>query len=147
MDPLSITAAAIGITQFALSQIIQLHDTIDKLHAVKEELRDIHMDLGAIRFPLRALEDIVIENESGSRAAKEDLEKTGIAKAVNQCGDACKDFDKSLRKWTNHSTDTRLSARDRLVVGLWRKEKIATFRSRVKSCRETVHFAVASAQL
>lgn len=147
MDPLSITAATIGITQFALSQIIQLHDTIDKINAVKEELRDIYTDLRAIRSPLGALEDIVIENESESRAAKEDLEKTGIAEAVNQCGDACKDFDKSLRKWTRHSTDTHLSTRDRLVVGLWRKEKVSTFRSRVKSCRETVHFAVASAQL
>lgn len=66
---------------------------------------------------------------------------------MNRCGEACEDFGKSLKKWTKHSTNERVSFRDRVSVGLWNREKIATFRTQVQSCQAIVHFAVTSTQL
>jgi len=147
MDPLSITAAAIGIADVAITRITQLHDMIENLTGVKEEMQDINSSLVAIRTPLTALEHLTISDENIATVAKDDLKKTGIAEAVNRCGHACAEFEKSLKRWTRHSTDARVSFRDRLTVGIWNKEKVCTFRTQVQSCQATVHFAVATAQL
>ena len=55
MDPLSITAATIGITSFALSSIKQLRDNIDDVAEAKEVLEDISTDLTGILAPLDSL--------------------------------------------------------------------------------------------
>lgn len=147
MDPFSITVGAIGVADIAMTRIVDLHNLIDHLAGVKREVQDIYSGLEAIQGPLRSLESSLISDEDTSTAAKEDLKKTGVAEAVNRCGEACESFGKSLQKWTKHSTDTRVSLRDRLTVGIWNKEKIATFQAQVQSCQATVHFAVTTAQL
>lgn len=147
MDPLSITAATIGITEAALSSISHLRGFISSLAEAKEDVQDIASTLEAIQGPLSALEQIKISDSATYAEAKSDLEKTGLAEAVNGCGQACANFSKKLRKWTKHSSDSRLSLRDRLSVGVWNKEKIRTFRTQVQSCQSIVQFAIESTQL
>ncbi|KAI5924519.1 hypothetical protein F4810DRAFT_664018 [Camillea tinctor] len=147
MDPLSITASAIGITGFATSSIVQLHDFINSLTDAKDVVQDIASNLQGIERSLATLETLCISDETTSAAAKEDLKKAGVAEAVNRCGDACSDFTKNLEKWTKHSSTKKLSLRDRFLVGVWNKEKIRTFKSQVRSCEAIVQFAVVSTQL
>lgn len=147
MDPFSITVGAIGITGFAVSSIVQLRDFINGLAEAKEVVQDIASNLEAVQRPLAALEELKISDSATYTAAKEDLEKTGVAEAVNKCGQACADFTKNLQQWTKHSSSTKLSLRDRLSVSIWNKERIRTFRTRVESCRATVEFAITSTQL
>lgn len=147
MDPFSITAGTVGITTFALTSIIQLRTLIDSLSEAEDVIPDISPSLTNIQRPLAALEQLIISDEAVSVAAKEDLEKTGIAEAVNKCGDACDAFNKNLTKWTRHSSTSKLSLRDRLSVGVWNREKIRTLRTQLQSCEATVHFAVTSTQL
>jgi hypothetical protein len=147
MDPFSITVGALGITGFATSSIVQLRDFINGLAEAKEVVQDIASNLEGIERPLAALEKLSISDGATSTTAKEDLKKAGVAEAVNKCGDACDEFTKNLKKWTKHSSTTKLSLRDRFLVGIWNKEKIRTFRTQVQSCEATVEFAVASTQL
>jgi hypothetical protein len=147
MDPLSITASAIGITGFATTSILQLHNLIDSLSEAQDVVTDVASSLANIERPLAALEQLSISDEAASIATKEALKKTGVAEAVNKCGDACTKFSKNLTKWTKHSSTTKLSLRDRLSVGVWNREKIRTFKLQLQSCEATVHFAVTSTQL
>ncbi|OAP54480.1 hypothetical protein AYL99_11581 [Fonsecaea erecta] len=147
MDPLSITASTIGITQFAISSIVQLHDFIDNLVEAKELVQDIASNLEGVQRPLAALEELTISDPTTYTAAKADLERTGVSEAVNNCGEACAKFTNNLKQWTKHSSDVKFSLRDRLSVGIWNKEKIRTFRMQVQSCQATVQFAIASTQL
>jgi hypothetical protein len=147
MDPFSITAGAIGITGVATTSIAQLHTLINGLSEAQDVVTDVASTLANIERPLAALEQLIISDEAASIGAREDLKKTGVAEAVNKCGDACSDFSKNLTKWTRHSTTKKLSLRDRLSVGVWNKEKIRTFRMQLRSCEATVHFAVTSTQL
>lgn len=147
MDPFSITVGALGITQFAISSIDNLREFINGLDEAKDVMQDVTSDLEAIQLPLSALENLQISDDKTYLAAKEDLENTGVADAVNKCGQACADFTKRLEQWTKHSTTTKLSLRDRLSVGLWNKEKIRTFRTQVHSCQAIVQFAIDSTQL
>ncbi|CAI6334705.1 unnamed protein product [Periconia digitata] len=146
MDPFSITAGAIGIAGVAATSIQQLRSLISGLTEAQDVLRDVKITLDNIVQPLSAISAIVTD-DSTADMAKECLRKTGVADAVNACGDACSDFNKKLAKWTKHSTDKKLSLRDRLTVGLWNKEKMRTFRTRVQSCQTEVQFAVSITQL
>jgi hypothetical protein len=110
-------------------------------------VQDIASNLEAVQRPLAALEELKISDSATYTAAKEDLEKTGVAEAVNKYGQAYADFINKLKQWTKHSSSMKLSLRDRLSVGLWNKEKIRTFRTQVQSCQATVQFAVESTQL
>lgn len=147
MDPFSITAGALGITGFALLNIEQLRKTISGLAEAQDVVQDIASNLEAIQRPLTALQEFKFPDGPSCAAAKEDLKKTGVAEAVNKCGQACADFNEKLKKWTKHSTNTKLSLRDRLSVGVWNKEKIGTFRTRVHTCQSIVQFSVESTQL
>jgi hypothetical protein len=146
MDPLSITAATIGITTFALTSIKQLRDTINDVAEVKEVIHDVSTSLTAILVPLDSLRELHIPGSNIPAAAKADLEKAGVANAVNRCGDLCDDFVKRLEKWTKHSSASKLSFRDRLTVS-FNKEKIRTLRTSVNTCQCTVQLAVQATQL
>jgi len=147
MDPFSITAGALGITGFAISSIVQLHDLIDSLAEAKTVVQDVASNLEGIQRPLAALDELKISNRAIADGVKDDLIKTGIAETVNNCGRACDDFTKNLEKWTKHSSTAKISLRDRLSVGIWNKERIRTFRTQVQSCQATVQLSVTSAQL
>jgi hypothetical protein len=147
MDPFSITVGALGITEFTLSSIDKLRGLINSLAEAKEVVQDIASSLEAIQRPLAALREVQFRDSAGYTAAKEDLDKTGVAEAVNQCGKACADFTTKLEQWTKHSSNSKLSIRDRLSIGVWNKEKIRTFRMRVQSCQAIVQFAIESTQL
>jgi hypothetical protein len=98
MDPLSITAATIGITAFALTSIKKLRDTINDVAEVKEVIEDISTDLTGILAPLDSLRELLVPGSEISAATKADLARTGVADAVNKCGDLCNDFAKRLEK-------------------------------------------------
>ncbi|KAJ5530738.1 Cytochrome P450 [Penicillium freii] len=147
MDPFSITTGVFGITGFALSSINNLRSLIDGLKEAEDVLQDVTSNLEAIQLPLSALRNLQISDSTTYDETEKNLEKTGVAEAVNNCGKACADFTKKLEQWTKHSSTAKLSLRDRLSVGLWNKEKIQTFRTRVSSCRAIVQFAIGSAQL
>ncbi|KAH7398315.1 hypothetical protein BKA66DRAFT_605413 [Pyrenochaeta sp. MPI-SDFR-AT-0127] len=147
MVPFSITAGAIGITGVTIASVVQLHSLIDSLTEAKNVVADIASSLANIERPLAALEQLSISDEATSTALKEDLKKAGVAEVVNKCGEACEEFSRNLKKWTKHSSTSKLSLRDRLSVGVWNKEKIRTFRTQLQSCEATVHFAVTSTQL
>ncbi|KAJ5085225.1 Cytochrome P450 [Penicillium argentinense] len=147
MDPFSITVGVLGITEFATTSISSLCGFIRDLDEAKDVLQDVTSDLEAIQHPLSALKDLRISDTTTYVEAKEDLERTGVAEAVNKCGQACADFLTKLERWTKHSSATKISLRDRLSVGIWNKEKIRTFRTQVHSCQAIVQFAINSAQL
>ena len=147
MDPFSITAGVIGITQATIASISSLRDYIESIAEAKQVVKDVSSDLQTVQLSLAALGDVNISNEQTYNLAKADLQKTGVAEAVNSCGKAAADFSKMLDRWTRHSSAGRLSLRDHLSIGVWNREKLGRFRTQVQSCRVTVQFAVQSTQL
>ncbi|KAJ5154502.1 Cytochrome P450 [Penicillium coprophilum] len=147
MDPFSLTAGAVGITAFALSSISNLRKLLDGLEEASNVLQDVRSNLEAIQRPLSALTDLQISDSKTHAETRKVLEETGVAEAVNNCGQACAEFTKKLEKWTKHSSAPKLSLRDRLSVGLWNKEKLQTFKTQVATCQAIVQLAIDSAQL
>jgi hypothetical protein len=147
MDPLSITAATIGISGAAITSIVSVRNTIDNIRDAEEVVGDIRTQLESIQRPLDSLKELRISDTGTLTASKEALAKSGVAEAVNDCGKACAAFEKKLQKWTKHSPEGKLSLRDKITVNLWNKEKVLTFKTRVETCQLSVQFAVSSIQL
>jgi hypothetical protein len=147
MDPLSITAATIGISGAAMASIVGVRNTINNIQDAEKVVGDIRTQLENIRRPLDSLKELRITNTGTLTASKNALARSGVAEAVNDCGKACAAFDRKLQKWTKHSPDGKLSFRDKMTVGVWNKEKVITFKTRVETCQSSVQFAVSSVQL
>lgn len=94
MDPFSITTGVLGITGFALSSINNLRCIIDGLEEANDVIQDVKSNLKDIQLPLSALENLRISDSTTFDEARRDLEKTGVAEAVNNCGQACAAFTK-----------------------------------------------------
>jgi hypothetical protein len=147
MDPLSITAATIGISGAAITSIVSVRNTINNIRDAEDVVGNIRTQLESIQRPLDSLKELRISDTSTLTASKEALAKSGVAEAVNDCGKACAAFEKKLQKWTKHSPEGKLSLRDKITVNLWNKEKVLTFKTRVETCQLSVQFAVSSVQL
>jgi N-methylhydantoinase B/oxoprolinase/acetone carboxylase alpha subunit len=147
MDPLSITAATIGISGAAIASIISVRNTINNIQDAEEVVGDIRTQLESIQRPLDSLKELRISDTGTLTASKNALVRSGVTEAVNDCGKACAAFDRKLQKWTKHSPDGKLSLRDKMTVGIWNKEKILTFKTRVETCQLSVQFAVSSVEL
>jgi len=147
MDPLSITAGALGITDFALSRFSELYTLIKDLAGAKEGLDRVVSFLEGIQSPLDALKDIKIPNQAVLADAQESLKKAGLAEVVNRCSEECAGFTKKLKKWTRHSQDGELSKRDRFSIGVRHKEEIKTLHDTVESCQGLVQLSIGTAQL
>lgn len=148
MDPFSISVAAVGITGTAINGISKLRETVTRIKDAEESVDEIRLQLDNIRQPLDALRALVLEtDESTSVAARQTLKHMGLGDAVNECGKACEAFDKRLQKWTRHSRKDRLTLQDKMSIGVWNKERVQTFRTRVETCQRIVQFAISSTQL
>ena len=147
MDPLSITAAVLGISHPAISSIVKLRNLIHDTAEAKELVQDICASLEGIQRPLALLAELSGTDSGIEVVVKRDLEHAGVPDAVQRCGEACEKFSKSLEKWTRHSSETRMSFRDRFTVGIRNKERIQTLRTQVQSCQNIVQFAVQTTQL
>lgn len=147
MDPLSITAATIGITDSAITSIGKLRDLIASVENATDTAKDIAASIDGIKRPLDLLAQLDFSESSVLIAAKQDLKNLNVAEAVNKCGKVCERFSRNLERWTRHSEGFELSFRDRLSVGILQREKIRTFRTQVHTCQVAVQFAVQTTQL
>jgi hypothetical protein len=147
METFSLTAGSIGITAGALAGFAQLHSLIERFAEAHAEVRDTSRGLELLQLPLSALAQLGTQEQAITIAAKEDLNKVGVADAVNHCGDSCAKFAKDLERWTKNSSAGKLSFKDRFLVGVWKKEKICTLTTQLQSCAETLQLAVSSTQL
>ena len=107
---------------------------------------DISASLTGILRPLDALKELQLPDANTSVAAKRDLERVGVANAVNKTGDACDMFAKRLEEWIKYSSGQKLSLLGRAKVML-NKERIKTLRVHFQSWRSTVELALQTTQL
>jgi hypothetical protein len=146
MDPLSITMAAIGITDAAVTGLSALRSKTHDLQDAPEDVNNVRTRLEEVQSSLQALKSASIADQATQTICTEVLRTTGVATAVNDCGSACEAFNKKLQSWTKHSTENGMSLRDRVAIAR-NKAKICTLLTRVETCQKTVHFAVSSTQL
>jgi hypothetical protein len=138
MDPLSITAAAVGITTAALQSVQFLAKTIDNIKGAPETIKDISADLRAVQPVLQNLEKALQDNSS------QILLSSQIQHAVKNCERASVAFQSQVEHWMRHSTNEKTFWIDRWKVGLFGQERIKAFRGQLSDCKGTLSVALST---
>lgn len=141
MDPLSITASAIGIVTFALQAVKLLNDDIHNIKNAPSTLRGASADLNALEPMLVALQDAAKQRQDLLARHRRML------LAVENCFDICKSFRQQLRAWSKEDTDGNLTVSSRVKMGLLGEERIKEFRGKLGDCKGTLTLILVAEQL
>lgn len=146
MDPFSITAGTLGISETSLAAIKTLRETIYGFQNAPDDVHTIRTVLEELEKSLDTLRNLGIADQETSEECKAALTQTHMVEAVNNCGAACEAFKERLKQWTSHSTEDKLSKRDSVKV-VWNKSAIADFKTKVQTWQGVVHLAVSTTEV
>jgi hypothetical protein len=104
-------AAIIGVTDVALKSIKNLYDFLRAVDDAPGDIARVRVEVTALQAKLSSLEFL---SKSDARTVDE-IQETGIAKVINDCGVQCDEFRKLLAKWIKYDEK---SWRDRVRVAL-----------------------------
>ncbi|MCJ1312993.1 hypothetical protein MMC25_006669 [Agyrium rufum] len=136
MDPFRMTLGPLDISGFGLPIVSELRDVINGLTEAKEVVQGIALDLDAIQQPPNALEELKLSNSTMHAIASKPLEKTGIAEAINCCGQKDTDFGKNLTLWTKHSLE------ENYIIQLRSEHTSQTAREKLKQQLQALEKAI-----
>jgi hypothetical protein len=143
MDPLSITAAVVGITAPTAHCIRLLLEDIQKIVDAPETLKSLKRDLLSVDQALISLQAV-------SEAQWQSLGDTVVVQsktAITSCEESCDMFRAALARWTRHSDDGKLSLRDRALVGFLKQGYVKSMSEQLQHCKITLTSVVCTATL
>jgi hypothetical protein len=143
MDPLSITAAVVGITAPTAHCVRLLIEDIRKIVDAPETLNSLSRDLLSVEQALASLHAV-------SDAQWESLGETVVNQSkatTTACGESCDRFRADLSRWTRHSEDGKLSLRDRAMVGFFKQGYVRSMAEQLQHCKATLTSVVCIATL
>ncbi|KAF2008321.1 hypothetical protein BU24DRAFT_429464 [Aaosphaeria arxii CBS 175.79] len=142
-DPLSITAAVVGITAPALEGVRLLLNDLQQLKDAPKTVRRLLEDVHSVDAALSLLQSVEYREWQllGSDVSKES-ERT-----ISSCAQACSLFRTDLQRWTRHSEDGKLEWQDRAKVGLFKQGQIKAMSEQLQNCKLTVNSIVSIATL
>lgn len=141
MDPLSISASAIGIVTFALQAVKLLNDDLQNIKNAPAALRDAGIDLNALEPMLTTLQDAAKQNQDQLARNRR------ILLALENCFDVCKSFRQQLRAWSKLDSDGQLAMSSRVKMGLLGQERIKEFRTKLGDCKGTLTLVLVAEHL
>ncbi len=144
MDPLSITAGAIGIAAPTIHCVRLLVEDIQRIVDAPDTVAALQDDLVALEETLTSLHGVSAEQWKSLGDSVADGSKV----ALKACEASCDKFRADLARWTRHTTsDGKMSWRDRASVGFLKQGEIKTLSEQLQRCKATLSFAVSTATL
>ncbi|PKY05130.1 hypothetical protein P168DRAFT_296792 [Aspergillus campestris IBT 28561] len=103
-EPISLASGLLTLATFALQSSVTLYDTIERFKSHPKRVCDLKEELKALSEVLGSLIKLVNADTDSDLAALE--------LPLLRCGNACKEFERELLKWSLRSSDGRTSLRD-----------------------------------
>lgn len=131
-------AELLAFTKSALKCSVALHDTVNRYKNLPKPVSDLREELENLNEVLEVLSDTINTNDSA--------EFTALIIPLQRCGNACREFEESIIKYSNGICDGEMSLRD------WAKlryigEDIYGFRNMVAGYKSTIKIALADVNL
>ncbi len=143
MDPLSVTAAVVGITAPAVHCIHLLLGDLQKIVDAPETLKSLKEDLLSVDQALTSLQTV---SDPQWKSLGETVVSHSKA-ATTTCKESCDSFRAALSRWTRHSEAGKLSLRDRAMVGFFKQGYVKTMSEQLQQCKLTLTSVVCIATL
>ncbi|KAK7414921.1 hypothetical protein QQX98_006246 [Neonectria punicea] len=139
MEPFGATASAVSIVAVVSQGIGLLHSTIERIHDAPEAIRSIRVDLKALD-PVLAQLDTALKGDS-----PDVLRAESVIPVLQNCNQACNEFNNALDRWTRHSTEDQMSRGDRWRIGLLHQRKIDSLTTELSTCKDSLNTALTAA--
>ena len=137
-DPLSITASVIAVAGVAYSSVKLLHETISGIQDAPETIIHLKTEVGILYETIHSLKQRLAEEKEKdsvlSEAQRSNLRE--IEPSLDACHNACDAFQTKMVHILRHSTEERISTRDKIKMHL-REKEIVTFQVRLESYKST----------
>jgi uncharacterized membrane protein YcfT len=145
MDPLSVTASAIAVATAALQSVKALYNVINGLVDAPHALSQSKSILTQTQTTLGALAQTLDAN-SASSAIGPVLRAIELEKALDATNTLCQDFTAVITRVTGHSTASRFSTRDKIIVQ-FNESKLARMNRDLGDCQRTITMVLSSITL
>ncbi|KAF5573627.1 hypothetical protein FPANT_12239 [Fusarium pseudoanthophilum] len=124
-DPVSITASILGIVQ----GVAFLSSTIENIRSAPESIKNIQRQLQHLKPILTQLAYAVDQKQIDT-----DQFDAEVKSALDNCDQACTEFNTSLGHWTRHSSEDETSVLDYTKIGLLRQGRIRLMKDHLDQC-------------
>ncbi|KAJ9155166.1 Fungal N-terminal domain of STAND protein [Pleurostoma richardsiae] len=136
-DPISVTSGLVTLVAFTLQSTQSLYQVIESFRSHQRTVRELREELGALTGVLQSLQEMTASQNSNLAALKVPLLR---------CGQACKDFEVLISKYTTHSDGSKTSLRD------WAKlrymgDDIVGFKNMLAGYKATIAIAIGDANM
>jgi hypothetical protein len=145
MDPLSVIASVIAVATAALQSAKALYDLVDGLVDAPHSVSQSKSLLSQTQTTLSTLTR-TLETNSAFGAVGSVLQEIELTKALESTQSLCQEFTITLTRFTSHSTDLRLSTRDRFIVQ-FNESKIKRLNADLADCQRTITMVFSSITL
>lgn len=144
---IGLTASLIGIATLAYDSCQKLNGITQGLRNAPENVKSISDDLAALTKLLGSLKNAFQPQNQASRGS---LERQGVLtelqSAMQGCQELCEEFTQKLSKHTAHSSEDRMSKRDRISLH-FNGAEILVLKERLVQYKLTFHIALDVASL
>ncbi|KAJ4243695.1 hypothetical protein NW762_014749 [Fusarium torreyae] len=134
MDPLSITAAVLGIAAPTVQSIQHLRHNIQAISDAPDDIASLGEDLLTIEQAITSIQEVSEPQWLTLGESVIAQYKTGI----NLCRKSCTRFQAAIEHWTRHGEAVKLSWRDRTAIGLFKQDQIKYTSSQLQNCKLTL---------
>ena len=144
-EALGTTAAVIGIASAAWSSAKSLYDFVSSFRDAPKALEDLIQDTGIIA---KQLETLATQKPTNARSLSNTQRATlrDLEPALEGCQNACEDLESKIRTMTSHSSDGRVSKRDRLAL-MFQDKDVAILKARLGSYKQSLVVALGVANM
>ncbi|KAH7303714.1 hypothetical protein B0I35DRAFT_446187 [Stachybotrys elegans] len=137
MDPLGLTASVIAVAGLATQSAKAIYKAIDGLVEAPHAIARLKTIVAATQSSLDTLARTLIANEDMQARFGSVLQSVNLRETLLFTQELCDRFNATIAKYTSHSTGSRLSSRDRLLVNL-HESQIVQFNDQLSGCQRTI---------
>jgi hypothetical protein len=132
---LSIIASTIAVATLAYKSTKTLVEFIGSLRGAPKLIQDVKGDVEAVQHILKSIE-LLLEPRGGKDVSTDLQDCLNSSRVpIQDCHDACTEFEKDLKEWFDHNFSDRLTTN-------FKEKKIANFRMRLRDTRGTLDLAL-----
>jgi len=138
MEPIGLASGLLTLATFAFQSSITLYKTVQSFQFHPKCVRDLKEELEALSGVLSSLTETV--------SATTDVDLSALDFPLLRCGNACKEFEEEIIKFSSRSGGSRTSFRDWAKLRYMRDD-IDGFRHLLAGYKSTIIIALTDANL
>ncbi|KAH6960049.1 hypothetical protein BKA56DRAFT_680302 [Ilyonectria sp. MPI-CAGE-AT-0026] len=139
-------SAAIGIAATALHVIRVLANDLGSIKEASQVITDVKTELHNVQSVIESLQTAL--GAGDRQQVFRDITKNGnVEGALKACEQSCSRFHAELKELLKHSSDGKLSKRDRFNIGFLARDRVVAFTTGLNVCKSTLGLALNGANL